>query len=386
MIYLSRVFHENQKALVNGKRYIINQGGTSSTKTFSQLQLLVNIARKKHWKVDVIGQSVPQLKDGVLTDMIHVCEGFGIIFDEHYNKSDKIFHTGIGHINFMSVDKIGKAHGGRRDILFINEANHIPWAIVEQMMIRTRIAVFIDFNPTSEFWVHSQLLKLYPEDCIIIKSTYLDNARLEPAIVKAIESRKGNNNFWRVYGLGEMGRAEGLIFDGFETGAIFDKEQFSQYRHGLDWGFSMDPFAYNRIAIDNKNMKIYICDEVHGKNLQNTETAPMVSAIAKNEPVFCDSSEPKSVAEFRSLGVNAYGAKKGQGSVESGIKFLQRYKIIIHQDCPHTADEFCNYSWKMNRATGDPLNIPDDSFNHHIDGIRYSTENDQGGGQLSGIC
>lgn len=386
MIYLSRIFHENQKAFLDGKRYIINQGGTSGTKTFSILQVLTDIARKTNYKIDVLGQSVPQLKDGVLADMVHVCNGFGVVFENHYNKTDKIFNIGQGHINFMSVDKIGKAHGGRRDILFVNEAPHIPWAIVEQMMIRTRIAIFIDYNPTSEFWAQKQLMPTYPDDCVMIRSTYLDNLRLEPAIIKAIEARKGNNNFWRVYGLGEPGRAEGLIYTNFETGAEFDKDQFSEYRHGVDWGFSVDPFAYTRIALDNKNMVIYVCDEIHGKNLQNTETAPLVQAIAKGQPVVADSSEPKSVAEFRSLGVNAYGAKKGQGSVETGIKFMQRFKIVVHRDCPHTADELCNYSWKMNNRTGEPMNVPEDAFNHHIDAIRYSTENDQGGVQSWGIC
>jgi phage terminase large subunit len=378
MIILSNVFHKNRDAFKAGVRYIVNRGGTSSTKTFSILQLLTDIARKTDMKIDVLGQTVPHLKDGVLTDMPHVCKGFGIVFENYYNKSEKVFKP-KGTMNFISIDKIGKALGGRRDILYINEANHIPWAIVEQLMIRTRIAIFIDFNPTSKFWLTEQVEPLYADDMVEIRSTYLDNTELEPAIVKAIEAKKGDNNFWRVFGLGEYGRAEGLIFTDYETNCMFDKESFDQYRHGVDWGFSVDPFSYNRIAIDKKNMIIYICDEIHGRNLQNTVTAPMVIAYAGYEPVYCDSSEPKSVAEYDSLGVNAYSAKKGPGSIETGVKYIQRYKVKVHSDCPHTADEFNNYSWKMDRKTGEPLNVPEDNFNHHIDGIRYALEGDMSG-------
>lgn len=376
MITLSNVFHKNQQALKDGFRYIINRGGTSSTKTWSILQLLTDIARKKKYKIDVIGQSVPHLKSGVINDMPAVCQEFGIVFDDKFNKSDKELQL-EGSINFLSVDKLGKALGGRRDILFLNEANHIPWAIAEQLIIRTRIAVFIDFNPTNYFWVHHHIMQNEKQKCIEIVSTYKDNPCLEQSIIEALEARQGDNNFWRVYGRGEMGRAEGLIFTGFETQAEFDKEQFSKYRHGVDWGFSIDPFAYVRIALTHDT--IYVCDEVYGRNLQNTATAEMIKQYCKEEPVYCDSAEPKSIEEYRTLGIFSYPCKKGQGSVETGIKFMQRYKIVIHRDCPNIANEFMNYAWKINKATGEPLNMPEDNFNHGIDACRYSLNDDIGG-------
>jgi len=375
MLYLSNVFYKNRQALKDGFRYIINRGGTSSTKTWSLLHLNALIAEKQDVQIYILGQTVPHLKGGVLNDIPKVCEDLGIDFHNNYGKQDNTLKL-KGEINFISVDKIGKALGGRRDILFVNEANRQHWAIIEQMIIRTRIAVFIDYNPTSEFWVHTQLMKTEPEKCIEIVSTYKDNERLEQTIVDALEARKGDNNFWRVFGLGEMGRAEGLIFSDYTTCCMFDKESFKNYRHGVDWGFSRDPFAYVRIAVDFVRMELYVCDEYVGTGLQNTDTAPIVKKFANYEPVFCDSAEPKSIAEYQNLGVNADGVKKGQGSVESGIKFMQRFKVFIHSDCVNTADEFNNYSWKMNRTTGEPMNIPDDCFNHCIDAIRYSLNSD----------
>lgn len=376
MLTLTKVFDNNLLAYKNDKyRYIINQGGTSSSKTFSILQLLVLLCIKRPIRIDVVGLSVPHLKSGVLNDMPTVCAQFGINFYENFKESDKVFRYGEGQINFLAFDKLGKAHGGRRDILFMNEANHLSYNIVEQLMIRTKDKIFIDYNPTSVFWVHKKLLTTEADKSILIKSTYKDNHYLQQAIIDSIESRRGdgNNNFWRVYGLGELGIAEGLIFSNFEQ-ADFDTTRFSEYRNGIDWGFSNDPFAFVRCAIENDCL--YICKEIYHTNLLNKDSAPMVREIVGNEIVTCDSAEPKSVAEYRTYNISAMSARKGAGSIESGIKFLQAFrKIYIHKSCPNTYDEFCNYQWKLDK-TGEPMPQPIDAFNHAIDAIRYALESD----------
>jgi phage terminase large subunit len=266
----------------------------------------------------------------------------------------------------------------------MNEANHLNFAIAEQLMIRTRRKVFIDYNPTNAFWVHKNILVNEPDRAILIKSTYKDNPFLEDSIIKAIESRRGdgNNNFWRVYGLGELGIAEGLIFNNFEQ-TDFDINSFSQYRNGIDWGFSNDPFAFVRCAIVNNNL--YICREIYKTNLLNKESAPMVKEIVGDEIVTCDSAEPKSVADFRQYGITAISARKGAGSIESGIKFLQSFeKIYIHKDCHNIYDEFCNYQWKLDKNE-EPLAQPVDAFNHGIDAIRYALESDMSHNKVKAI-
>ena len=369
MLKCTKVFDYNYKALKENYRYIVNQGGTSSSKTFSTLQLLVALSLKYEKKIDVVGLSVPHLKTGVLTDMPFVCQQFGIDFDTNYKESDRCFQAGKGQINFLAFDKLGKAHGGRRDFLYMNEANHLHYNIVEQLMVRTRENIFIDYNPTNEFWVHTKIMKDEPEKTKLIKSTYKDNQYLEQTIIDMIEAKKGNNNFWRVYGLGELGIAEGLVFDNFEE-ADFDKDRFAHYYNGIDWGFSNDPCACVRVAVENNIL--YVCGEIYGKKLLNKDTAPQVLNLIGNEYVYCDSAEPKSIAEYRSLGVNALECRKGPGSVESGIKHLQSYdKIIIHPSCPNTLSEFRNYEWKTDK-NGDYLPMPVDAFNHAIDAIRYA--------------
>lgn len=369
MLRCSNVFDRNYAEYKKGTRYIINQGGTSSTKTFSTLQLLTAIGLKYNKQIDIVGLSVPHLKSGVLNDMPFVCEQFGVDFSGNYKESDRQFKYGNGKINFLAFDKLGKAHGGRRDILYMNEANHLNYNIVEQLMVRTRECVFIDYNPTNEFWVHNKLLKDEPGKCALIRSTYKDNPFLEQTIIDMIESKKGNNNFWRVYGLGELGIAEGLVFDNFEE-KDFDKSRFARYYNGIDWGFSNDPFACIRVAVENDCL--YICDEIYQKKLLNKDSVPLVYSLIGGEWVYCDSAEPKSIAEYQSMGVNAVECKKGPGSIESGIKHLQSYKkIYIHPSCPNTLSEFRNYEWKRDK-NGDIMPVPVDAFNHAIDAIRYS--------------
>lgn len=365
MLKFSKVFDKNYKAFKDKLRYIINQGGTSSTKTFSILQLLVAICLKYNVKIDIVGLSVPHLKSGVLNDMPFVCEQFGINFSEHYKETDKQFICGKGKINFLAFDKLGKAHGGRRDILYMNEANHLNYNIVEQLMVRTRQSVFIDYNPTNEFWVHTKLLVEEPEKCELIRSTYKDNPFLEQTIIDMIESKKGNNNFWRVYGLGELGVAEGLVYDNFEV-LDFDKNKFAKYYNGIDWGFSNDPFAFVRVAVEQDCL--YICNEIYQRKLLNKDSAPLVKDIIGSEYVYCDSAEPKSIAEYQNLGVNALACQKGAGSIESGVKHIQSYKkVYIHPSCPNVLTEFRSYEWKQDK-NGEYMPIPVDAFNHCLVG------------------
>ena len=367
MLKLTNVFRKNADAYISGKyRYIINQGGTSASKTFSVLQLLTQIGIKHQKQIDIVGLTVPHLKAGVLNDMQPVMDGFGLNFHSMLNQTDKrVIMPSDGTMNFISIDKLGKAHGGRRDILFLNEANHQHYNIAEQLMIRTREVIFIDYNPTNEFWVHDKILSNPAEaaKAILIKSNYKDNEYLEQSIVDSIEAKRGDgtNNFWRVYGLGELGIAEGLVFDNWEV-EEFDKYKFAMYRNGVDWGFSNDPFAFVRVAVEQNTL--YICEEIYQRGLLNRDSSALIKPIVRNETVYCDSAEPKSVQEYVSYEIKAQSVLKGPGSLESGIKYMQGFdRIVIHPSCIGAITEFKSYQWKTN-TSGDRIAQPIDGFNH----------------------
>ena len=376
---LSKVFEKIARAYKK-YRYIINQGGTSSTKTFSTLQFLIILALKYSFEIDIVGLTQGHIKSGVLLDMPKVMAQFGLNFYNLFSKTNKTLEFPKSTINFISVDTIGKAHGGRRDILYLNEANHLNYKIAEQLIIRTRNKIFIDFNPTNRFWAHTEILEKEPKKAMLIKSTYKDNPFLEKEIIKALEARMNDENFWRVYGLGEVGILEGRIFNNVEIKS-FDKNKFERYYNGIDWGFSNDPFAFIRCAIEEDCL--YITDEIYSTNLLNKTSIPLVKKIIENEYVTCDSSEPKSIAEYNENGIKALPAKKGRGSIETGIKYLQSFtKIFVHPDCKNSARELFDYSFKKDME-GNILPIPEDINNHLIDALRYATEDLHGKNTIS---
>ncbi len=380
MLKLTKTFYKNAKAYISQKyRYIINQGGSSSSKTFSILQLLTQIALHRKLIIDVAGESVPHLKRGVLRDLPIVFEQFGLNFDKMFNRSDNFITFSNGtKINFIALDTPGKARGSRRDILFVNEANLIPYETVQQLFIRTHETILIDYNPTNAFWVHSQTIPLNPDKCLLIQSTYKDNQYLPQSEIDELEARRGdgNNNFWRVYGLGELGIAEGLIFDNFEAKTItdYDIKRFSRIYEGIDWGFAVDPFVFIKLHYNHTQKTVYIYDEIYRTNLTNDEAIPLVKEKhAKSAIIYADSSNPKDIADFQRKGLPVTKERGGAGSINFGIKkLLSMIKIYIDpKRCPNAYKEFAEYAYEEDK-NGEYKSVYPDKNNHAIDAVRYA--------------
>lgn len=382
MLKLTKTFYKNAQAYNSQQyRYIINQGGSSSSKTFSILQLLTTIALGRTLTIDIASESVPHLKRGVLRDLPFVFEQFGLNFDLMLNRSDNFIKFANGsRLNLIALDNPGKARGSRRDILFINEANLIPYETALQLFIRTHENIFIDYNPTNAFWVHNQIIPNNPGNCLLIKSTYLDNQFLPQAEIDELESRKGDNNFWRVYGLGELGIAEGLIFENVEA-RTFTKEELSRFDRiyeGIDWGFAVDPFVFVQCYFNRKHRNLYIYNEIYSVGMSNENAINAVRKLhVPGAEIIADSEEPKSIYEFQDAGFPIIKAKKGAGSVSYGIKKLQGLnKIYIDPGrCPNTYREFIDYSYDEDKDGNKKSQYPDRN-NHTIDAIRYALENE----------
>jgi PBSX family phage terminase large subunit len=211
----TKIFDANLHAYQNKTRYIVNQGGARAGKTFAILQVLLIVAfySKKPLIISVVSQSIPHLKLGAIRDFKYICYSLKIPFEENFNKTELKFEINNCIIEFFSTDNLGKVHGPARDILFINECNNIPFEVFEQLEIRTRGRIFLDYNPVSRFWVHTDILSNPNYNATLIKSTYLDNLQnLAPEIVQSIENKKDKKNWWQIYGLGEVGYSEDLLF------------------------------------------------------------------------------------------------------------------------------------------------------------------------------
>lgn len=346
-------------------------GGTSASKTISILLYLIAKAQSdtKKTLTSVVSESIPHLKRGAIRDFKNILQGHNYWKDSNWNATDSIytFETG-SQIEFFSADNGDKLRGGRRDRLFLNEANNIARDAYDQLEVRTKEFIFLDWNPTNEFWFYTDI-KGQRADLDFITLTYKDNEALSEEIVKAIEARKGNKQWWQVYGLGQLGEVEGKIYKDW---AIIDEipHEARLERYGMDFGYSNDPTAI--IAIYKYNGGFILDEITYQKGLSNKQIADIFTNIDKSL-VIADSAEPKSIDEIRSYGINILPATKGQGSVNQGIQYVQEQRISITSRSTNLIKEYRNYLWKTDRD-GKILNVPEDMFNHAMDAIRYGLD------------
>lgn len=357
------------------KRVRIVQGGTSSSKTFSIIPLLIGYAVKHPLsEISIVSESIPHLKRGALKDFIKIMQWTNNYQDENLNKSNlKYTFTNQSYIEFFSVDQPDKLRGARRDILFINEANNVSFEAYNQLAVRTKKFIYIDYNPTSEFWAHTELAPDKDSDFIILN--YKDNEALDQSIVKEIEKAKEKaktskywENWWNVYGLGKVGSLEGVVFTNWNEIRQVPKEA-KLLGGGMDFGYTNDPTAYIQCyKVDNT----LIFDEViYRTGLLNSDIKDLLrSNNVGISSIYADSAEPKSIAEIRRYGFNIKGADKGRDSVLYGINILQQYNFLVTKRSTNLIKELRNYTWDTSK-TGEKLNKPIDAFNHGIDAMRY---------------
>jgi len=360
----TNVFSKNLDAYMAGSGLIIDQGGTSSSKTYSVLQLLYLIAKhsKRKLIISVVSYALPHLKLGAMRDFENILEDEGIIVDDIKNKTDLYYKIGNSIIEFFSADNLSKVHGPRRDILYLNECNHLKYEIYTQLRIRTKKCSFLDFNPTREFWVHDEVIP--HEKHTFIKSTYLDNDLLDKAIIEQIESRRHNENWWRVYGLGETGRLEGVILPNWEYG---DFDTSLPHVYGLDFGV-VDPDALLRIAADRRNKRLYWKEELYQNGLSTSKLAQAIRARdVGRHLIAADNSAKRTIDDMRDEHkFNIKGFKKNP--IVTDIKTLHDWQIIVDPTSYNLAKELNNWLWLDKKGE-----VPLDDFNHAIDAGRYGS-------------
>ena len=360
----------------NNHNYYIHAGDNilvhNSSKTYSILQCLFFIAAKsqKPLLISVVSESLPHLRRGAMKDFEDILTGEGLNIDSIRNKSTQSYLIGRSKVEFFGMDEPRKAHGSRRDILFVNEANstRIGYDVFDQLAVRTKRCVFIDYNPTSKFWCHDELIPM--SNSHFIKSTYLDNEFLSPEIIKAIEEKKdriNKKNWWLVYGLGETGIAEGLVINEFHKIDKFP-DHVSRIYYGLDFGFSNDPTAVSIVGIDGRNL--YLNELVYRTELRQSELINLFKTHGvrmRHDEIFADRSRPDLIDNLNTAGFNVKGAKN---DILQGIEMMLDFEIYVVETATNLISELENYTY-VKDINGQPTNKPIDAFNHLIDGIRY---------------
>lgn len=344
-------------------------GGTSASKTISILLWLIDYAQTHPSElISVVSESFPHLKRGAMRDFLNIMQEHKYFQDNKWNKTDYIYEFESGSkIEFFSADQPGKVRGPRRDILFINEANNIPYETYTQLEVRTKKIIWLDWNPVTEFWFYTEVKPTTDVDFITL--TYRDNEALDVSIIQAIESRKLNKNWWKVYGEGQLGEVEGRIYTGWIPLDEIPPEARLK-RKGLDFGYTNDPTALVDIYEWNN---AYIWDEIlYRKGMSNKDIADVI-LHSEQALTIADSSEPKSIDELSSYGVSVLGSQKGPGSILQGIQYVQDKVIYVTKRSVNIWKEYNNYLWLTDKD-GKIINEPQDFLNHTLDAGRYGME------------
>ena len=355
-------------------RIKVIQGGTSASKTFSILAVLIDKAIKQPGlEISVVSESIPHLRRGANKDFLKIMKETGRFIPSNYNKTLLRYEFSNGsYIEFFSADDESRLRGARRNILYINEANNLNYDAFLQLQIRTDNDIYLDYNPTSSFWVHSEVLSQPNTELLIL--TYKDNQALSNEIVKQLEANREKaktstywENWCRVYLDGLVGSVEGTIFNDYEVIDKIPEESFL-LGYGLDFGYSQDPAAL--IALYKYNDQIVVDEVVYQTGLLNSELASIMKQNNITEEVFADSAEPKSIHELKRFGFKVKPVEKGKDSINYGIQILQQKHMLVTRRSKNLLDEFSKYMWKKDKNGGYDT-TPIDSYNHACDALRY---------------
>jgi phage terminase large subunit len=355
------------------------QGGQGASKTFSILTLIINhAASKPNKEVLIVSAELTKMRLNVIKDFIKIMKSFDIYQEARMIGGTLYRFPNGSFVKFIGLDKNDLGKGTRCDVAFFNEANKIDRESYVQVASRAGI-VYADFNPDAEFFLHTDVIPR--PDCDFITLTFRDNEVLPERERSEIIRYKQlgynelgeviNNywaNKWRVYGLGEIGAIDGVVFENWnEVEQVPATAKLVAY--GLDFGYTNDPSACVGVYIFNNE---YYLDEVmYSTGMLNDDIFTQLKPIVGSEVVYADAAEPKSIEELRRKGLNVLACVKGSDSVMYGINLLQEKKLNVTKKSINLKNELRYYTWMVDK-NGAKMNKPIDNHNHAIDAIRYA--------------
>jgi phage terminase large subunit len=369
-IRTNKVFNHLQRS---NKKIVVEQGGTRSGKTYNILLWIIfeYTYRNTGKTITICRKSFPSLRASVMRDFLDILRAYELYNEDYHNKSSNEYHLNGNLVEFISLDQPQKIRGRKRNLLYINEGNELFYEDWQQLVFRTDGRIIIDYNPSDSFhWIYDRVIPR--EDCDFYQTTYKDNPFLDKSIVDEIERlRDTDEDYWRIYGLGERGMSRATIFQFGQAEIPTDAKLIS---YGLDFGYTNDPTAL--VAVYQLDNNLYLDELIYRTGLTNRDIHAHFQSFSldRRDEVFADSAEPKSIDELHRFGWNVKPTVKGADSVNAGIDILKRHKLFVTPRSSNLIKELQNYKWVEDK-NGNLLNKPIDAFNHGIDAARYAVAN-----------
>lgn len=373
-------------------RYNIFYGGSSSGKSyFVATKLVIDLLQQKK-KLLVVRQTFATIRESVFAEIIDAITRMKLLHLMKVSQTTlKIEFPNGSEIIFKGADDNGSKLLSIKgiDVCWVEEASEISRDMFHTLETRLRgighkKQFYLTFNPISSLhWLKDEFFDNPKDDSVICHSTWKDNEKYldKGTINNLLDMKKRNPVFYSVYALGKWGVIGKKVYENwtaeeFEVNDIIQQNPHVTAAFGLDFGYVTDPSTLICSLVDISNRKLYIFDELYEKGLLNNQLAQRITELGySKETIIADSAEQKSIEEIRRYGISRIKpAKKGAGSINAGIGFIQQFDIVVHPKCKHTIDELENYAYKKDKQTGQYLNQPIDNFNHLLDALRYSLE------------
>jgi phage terminase large subunit len=361
----TKIFQQNWEALNSENRFVVNQGGSRSSKTYSLCQLIIVWCLQNPNKVvSIVRKTFPALRATVMRDFFEIMKDLEIYDKSNHNMSENIYKFPNGSIvEFFSVDDEQKIRGRKRDLGWCNEANELWFEDFQQLNMRTESKMIFDYNPSDSA---SWLYELPKDETTVIKSTYKDNPFLPESIRRQIEDLKRTDEaLYQIYALGERAISKQNIYSNWN----FIKERplrFQSFVYGLDFGYN-HPTALIKVWHNEKDL--YIEPIIYESYLTTSTLIQKMQdlGIDQNTDILADYSRPEIIAEMQIAGFNVNNANK---EVKKGIDDVKTFGVFCKDD-PNMKREFDNYKWRKvgDTITDEPVKLFDDA----MDAIRYAT-------------
>lgn len=346
---------------------MINQGGTRSGKTYSTIQVLIEYCKHNNncgATITIVRKTLPALKGSAYRDFLQILDKEGWYDEKAHNKSEMTYWLFGNLIEFISVDQPQKIRGRKRNVCFINEANELEYEDFMQLNLRTTDKMILDYNPSDEYhWIYDKLVN---DDCEFYITTYLDNPFLPPELIKVIEDLKDvDDNYWKVYGLGERGTSTETIYTHWKYCEELPGK--GEVIFGQDFGYN-NPSAMVKIEVYEDAL---YCEEIIYQTKLTTNDLIdeyKILGIHRSDQIYCDSAEPKTIEEISRAGYNVHESDK---DVLEGIRSLKGKRIFVCRNSSNLQKEIKNYKWKVDK-TGKVLDEPVKFNDHLMDALRYA--------------
>lgn len=385
--------------------YLVMQGGTRSGKTYSTIEFLWDMMEGyKGIDITITRKSLPVIKSTVLKDFTSIGTDRDIYSIGNHNQTESVYRQNMNTVSFIGADDEEKARGRAQDILYTNEGPELSWDVFDQLDMRTKSKVIIDFNPSyPDSWVYDNILTR--EDCALIKTTFKDNPFVTPKQLAKLEWMRLNDpDRYRIFGFGERGEIKGQIYNNWVS---INEDAFPKDANifVIDFGFSQDPAVIAQFKVDGHT--IYAKQRVYDIGVDNVDLMIHLFFFGCNDNsiIIADGAEPKSISELRNgrkydkeyitdraatLGYEFRSedhvakllarleegfvinpAIKGGDSIRNGIQKVLQYEVLLTEDSNHAWAEYTKYKWKEDKFTGKSTREAIDAHNHFCDCLRY---------------